>query len=332
MKKRYTRKQITEAIAYWTKVLNEGFGGYDIEQLRGHSYEEFVGKKNPPSYERWEAAQLPDPEEDIHGELPSAEIIEYPGARDYLKKWQIHGIYPDGEVFNLGPYSRAICSEYMSLHKLSKNSRTYQKMKDAGFDMIRTYDIDPHDEELKQIYDVVKLPNGFFLKILGGSTKIGPFDNKQLARMYALAQGIELQKSSKGDGKVDQEYHINYPTWVFTCTVRGIPYADIVVAEDEASAMKLFDFQWHVFDGSRPIRTKFNSLEELKRDLSLMMVKDIKMIPIDDGNAEEMFDLVDQTGNMSNKPELMKWCKNPKYRYILGRDMKTGRSPVKIYW
>ena len=49
----YTKRQICEAIAYWSNVLNES---YSLEDLRGTSYDDFAGKKHAPSYERWEAA------------------------------------------------------------------------------------------------------------------------------------------------------------------------------------------------------------------------------------------------------------------------------------
>ena len=43
-----------------------------------------------------------------------------------------------------------------------------------------------------------------------------------------------------------------------------------------------------------------------------------------------MFELANELGNPTKKPELMKYCRNPRFRYILGIDMKTGRSPVKL--
>lgn len=129
MKKAYTKKQIVEAIAYWQKQLkslDEGFAApLGIEELRGRDFEEFEGRKDAPSYDRWFAAQLPDPDEGTHGTLPSAAVVQIPGSRDYLKDHQVYGIYPDGELFELGPYSSGVCREYISLHKLSKNSRSF---------------------------------------------------------------------------------------------------------------------------------------------------------------------------------------------------------------
>lgn len=324
----YTKRQICEAIAYWSNVLNES---YSLEDLRGTSYDDFAGKKHAPSYERWEAAQLPDPEEDVHGKLASAEVREIPGSRDYLKKYEVHGIYPDGEMFILGPYSRKVCTEYISLHSLSKNARAFQRLKDQKFASIKTIDKKPSDDKLPQVYDIVKLPRGFYLKLLDGSTKIGPFDNKPLARMYAFEMDIELQKGS-GNDKVDEVLHIKYPTWLFTYKMRDVECADIVVAEDMQSAMKLFDLQWHVFDNTRPIKQRFSNVQELSRDLSLLRITDIDIEEVNDYNASDMIETAEDIGNPSEKPELMRFCRNPKFKYILGIDMKTGRSPVTIRW
>lgn len=328
MKKKYTKKQICEAIAYWNKVLSES---YSLEDLRGTSYDDFAGKKHAPSYERWEAAQLPDPEEDKHGRLASAEVHEIPGERDYLKKYEVHGTYPDSTLFILGPFSRKVCSEYISLHQLSKNARSFQLMKDQRFDRIKTIDAKPDDDDLPQVYDIVKLPQGFYLKLIRGSTKIGPFDNKQLARMYADEMDIELQKGI-GNDKVDEVLHIMYPTWLFTYKMRGVECADIVVAENLQSAMKLFDLQWRVFDNTRPIKQRFNNAQELSRDLSLLRITDIDIEEVNDYNARDMVETAEDIGNPSEKPELMRFCRNPKFKYILGIDMKTGRSPVTIRW
>lgn len=310
-------------------ALNEGFGpAFGLDDLRGHPYEEFKNLKNAPSYDRWYAAQLPDPEEDEHGMLPSAEVIQYPGARSYLKDHQVHGIYPDGEVFELGPYSAAICREYINLHKLSKNSRTFAKMAKDKFKNIKWIDVDT-DEPRE--YGIVKLPDGFYLKEVDGHGRIGPFDNKQLARMYAFVMDLELQKSKRGE-HTEEVQHINYPTWVFTYKMRGEDCADIVVAENDKAAMKLFDFQWHIFDGTRPFKSVFNNIEELRRDLRPLRITDIEMLDVDDLNAEEMFELAEDLGNPSEKANLMKFCRNPRFKYILGRDVKTGRSPVTIRW
>ena len=57
----------------------------------------------------------------------------------------------------------------------------------------------------------------------------------------------------------------------------GVLCMDIVVAEDINKAMKLFDFQWRVFDNTRPIKQTFNSINDLQRDLSLLRIKDIEI-------------------------------------------------------
>ena len=110
-----------------------------------------------------------------------------------------------------------------------------------GFKDIKTAGERPEDSKLPQVFTVVKLPSGFYLKLVSGSTKIGPFDNAHLARMYALVNHIQMQKGGHSD-RAQKAIHINYPTWLFTYKLRGEDCADIVVAEDLPAAMKLFDF------------------------------------------------------------------------------------------
>ena len=112
----------------------------------------------------------------------------------------------------------------------------------------------------------------------------------------------------------------------------GIDCMDIVVAETLEAAMKLFDLQWRIYDKSRPIRDRFNSIEELSRDLSPLRIKDIEIEELDGTNVDDYVELAEMTGNPSTIPQLKSRCRNPKFQYILGRDKKTGRSPVKIRW
>ena len=87
-----------------------------------------------------------------------------------------------------------------------------------------------------------------------------------------------------------------------------------------------------MFDNTRPVKQVFNTIEDLKRDLSLLRIKDIEIEELNSGNADEYVELAQATGNPSTIPSLKARCKNPRFRYILGRDGKTGRSLVRIEW
>ena len=84
----------------------------------------------------------------------------------------------------------------------------------------------------------------------------------------------------------------------------GVPCMDIVVAEDMQRAMKLFDYQWRMFDNTRPTRDKFNSIQDLQRDLALLRIKDIEIEELDADDIEEYEELAKATGNPSTIPEL----------------------------
>ena len=58
-------------------------------------------------------------------------------------------------------------------------------------------------------------------------------------------------------------------------TMRTEDCVDIVCAENKESAMKLFDFQWRVFDNTRPVRSRFASEKDLEKDLFMLHIKDI---------------------------------------------------------
>lgn len=136
------------------------------------------------------------------------------------------------------------------------------------------------------VWTIVKLANGFYVKATTGTTKYGPFITKPVARKYAMKQGLELEKG-EGHDKVNPEEHLTYPTFMFTYKMAGIPCADIVVAETLESAMKMFDFQWRIFDRSRPIYSKFDNEEQLDRSLRPLRITDIHIEPLYKGNVEE---------------------------------------------
>lgn len=100
------------------EMLNE-WSGISIKDLRGKSWESVKNLKNPPSYERWEAAQLPDPEYKKHGELGGCEITADDGKRPYMKEYYLHGHYEDGAMFEMGPMRSKVLREYINLHKIS---------------------------------------------------------------------------------------------------------------------------------------------------------------------------------------------------------------------
>ena len=108
----------------------------------------------------------------------------------------------------------------------------------------------------------------------------------------------------------------------------GVPCMDIIVAEDLPRAMKQFDFQWRVFDNSRPTRDKFNTIQDLQRDLSLLRIKDIEIEQLTPDNVEEYEELANETGNPSTIPQLMSRCRNPKFKYFLGRENAKGKRLV----
>ena len=107
---------------------------------------------------------------------------------------------------------------------------------------------------------------------------------------------------------------------------------DIVVAEDMQRAMKLFDYQWRIFDNTRPTRDKFSSIQDLQRDLALLRIKDIEIEELDADDIEEYEELAKATGNPSTIPELQSRCRNPRFKYVLGREnAKGGRLVVQPF-
>ena len=83
-----------------------------------------------------------------------------------------------------------------------------------------------------------------------------------------------------------------------------------------------------MFDNSRPIKDKFNTVEDLQRDLSLLRIKDIEIEELNAENVEEYEELADATGNPSTIPQLMSRCRNPKFKYFLGRENAKGKRLV----
>lgn len=133
--KEYNRSHMNED----DKMLNEFEDRYSsYEYLSGKDWDEVVDAANErarrsgkppklPEYERWEAAQLPPPDEQTHGALSGCTIDEDSFAKkQYLKEFFIHGIYKDGEMFELGPMKRKVAAEYLNLHSLTVNKRAFQ--------------------------------------------------------------------------------------------------------------------------------------------------------------------------------------------------------------
>ena len=257
--------------------------------------------------------------------------------KDYLKDYFIHGIYADGTMFERGPMKKAVASEYLNLHGLGLNKKSYEQLKSTGFssltivncpapgsmlhlkkmdDGFYVMDANSSDAEWdgpyknlgeiigKGVFTVIKLDNGFYIKSVSGQTRIGPFTTKALARTFALAYDIGLEKGTRGDSETEPVAHITYPTFAFSYTMRGVPCMDIVVAETLQDAMKRFDLQWHVFDNSRPIKSKFSTLQDLVNSMRLLFIKDIEVEELNDDNLEEYLELADATGNPSTIPQL----------------------------
>jgi len=154
------------------EMLNEFEDRYSsYEYLSGKDWDEVVDAANErarrsgkpprlPEYERWEAAQLPPPDEQTHGALSGCTIDEDSFAKkQYLKEFFIHGIYKDGEMFELGPMKRKVAAEYLNLHSLTVNKRAFQQMADDNFSGIRT--IGDYNEN--RPLHVAKLKDGFWL-------------------------------------------------------------------------------------------------------------------------------------------------------------------------
>ena len=280
--------------------------------------------------DRWEAAQLPPPDIAQHGPIGACTIDDDKYQKStYLKQYFIHGWYKDRTMFEIGPMRRSVASQYMSLHKLSLNSTVFKDMKAHGFSGIT--EIGVNDPKDKIPLEIVKLKDGYWLYSDEIKFKAGPFANKMRARMYAMSQRYTLAARQRKED-VNQETRIEYPTFAFSYNMMGVPCMDIVVAEDINRAMKLFDYQWHVFDNTRPIKQVFNNLDELRRSLALLRIKDIEIDVLDNDNVDDYMQMAKDLGNPSTIPQLKSKCRNPKFRYILGRDEHTGRSPVKIDW
>ena len=309
------------------QLLNE-WGAWPLEKLKNKSWDDFanIKPKNRPSYDRWEAAQLPPPEEAIHDDLGGCEIVQ-DVDRKYLKEYYIHGHYADGTLFKMGPMRKEVAREYINLYGLSMNAKAYDQLEKTGFSSIQTI----NDDGKHHFYDIVKFKDGFYLKAVDSAMRIGPFSSKPLARTYAMKNGVEFLPSGKSD-RVDKVDHLYYPTFAFSYKMAGIDCMDIVVAETLEAAMKLFDLQWKIYDNSRPTKDRFNSIEDLNRDLSVLRIKDIDIEELDGTNVDDYVELAEITGNPSTIPHLKARCRNPRFKYILGRDKKTGRSPVKIRW
>lgn len=309
-------------------LLLEFGNPWTYERLAGTKWEDVSKGKHPPTFAMWSAAQFDKPEIDEHGKIGVCNIIEDPGSRPYLKEYFVHGLYADGTTLNIGPMRREVASAYMQLHRLSANKKEWDRLKDTGFAEIQVIGGDGPVGKC----DIIKLSDGYWIK----DTKhfrIGPFASKNIARTWVFVNGkdwgIELVKKSPSDReeKVD---HLTYPVFFFEYRMRNIPCADIVCAETEELAYKRFDFQWHVFDNTRPTQTNFSSLQQLERSLKFLRITDIKVTRLNSLNVDAYVEEAEKIGNPSTKPELIKYCRNSRFRYILGRDSNTGRSPVKI--
>ena len=154
------------------EMLNEFEDRYSsYEYLSGKDWDEVVDAANErarksgkppklPEYERWEAAQLPPPDEQTHGALSGCTIDEDSFAKkQYLKEFFIHGIYKDGKMFELGPMKRKVAAEYLNLHSLTVNKRAFQQMADDNFSGIRTIG----DYNRNRPLHIAKLKDGFWL-------------------------------------------------------------------------------------------------------------------------------------------------------------------------
>lgn len=130
------------------EMLNEGEGLASYEALHGARWEDIKEKAYDKArdhaakhgvkfdryafeksldalHDRWEAAQYDPPDVAAHGEIGACVIDEDKFKRDYLKNFFVHGWYEDGTMLEIGPMKRSIASAYMSLHKLSMNSKAF---------------------------------------------------------------------------------------------------------------------------------------------------------------------------------------------------------------
>jgi len=57
-----------------------------------------------------------------------------------------------------------------------------------------------------------------------------------------------------------------------------------------------------VFDNTRPVKQAFNTVDDLKRDLSLLRIKDIEIEELDSSNVDEYSEIAKVTGNPSTIP------------------------------
>ena len=324
---KYTKTQIKKAIKHWQKILESQtlleWGAAKLEDLRNVPYQKSM------DYDRWQAAQLMLPQEEKHGKLGACQIIGTEDDPNGRKEYYVKGYYADGTMLELGPLSRKVASNYISLHRLSVNSRELDRI--ASDSNGGKYHGIRKIGEIAGLLNIIKLSDGFWLKGDKSDGRIGPFSSKIVARNYGKGAGFEFQTIRHND-RVDKVTHITYPTFAFMYTMRNEDCVDIVCAENKESAMKLFDFQWRVFDNTRPVRSRFASEKDLEKDLFMLRIKDIQIVQLNDGNFSEYDEIAQDLGNPSTKPSLRKFCRNPKFRYILGRDENTGRSPVTIRW
>jgi len=94
--------------------------------------------------------------------------------------------------------------------------------------------------------------------------------------------------------------------------------------------MKLFATQWKAFDNSKVYRQTISSESDLEKELMTLRIKNINIYEIKKPELQEYIDIAGQIGNPMTNPKLKSRQRNPKCQYVLGPNMKSGRSPVSI--
>lgn len=314
----------------------------------------------------------PDDDIAKHGELGGCEVVGTANEKGFANEFYVKGYHIDGTIFERGPTShRKQCVYYMQLHGISISKKTLDKIhadvnslrRDSRFDISHKEDvIDPDtgkptgkqiitkhiggglteygvynkatkDYEDDPLFEILKFPDGFYLRTITGDFKVGPFNTKPLARAFAFHYTKSpFPKSNRQDEPDELPEHLNYPVFAFDYKMAGVDCMDIVCAETIQSAMKYFAAQWKIFDNNRVFKQAYRTVKDLERDMFGMRINNINIIELNSGNLDTYCELADQIGNPSTNPQLRTRCRNPKFRYILGIDKNTGRSPVTIQW